>query len=373
MAEQPRGGGSANQGPGGEGARFVHDIVKDPAHVPDVMRLYGYLGASSEAHHERLYLTPDLSSYVEVPTEAILHRMAMPPEQDPHGGTVLWVRQGAALQQKTSAAATALAHYFAGAMQAAAAAGPAPGAAQPLPVETVAPALCVPSQVCSLPLAVCGHTVVGCPPPSPPVVCVHSPPVICAHSPPIACLHTIPAVCHVSVPVVCQVSPPAVCNVSRLPVCHPTLPVDCPPRSPEILCTIPGHICPLPQAAAQVAGQPAVEAATLVAGCATLPAICHLTLVHGCPTTLPAVCQHSVVIACPPPTPPVVCQHSPFIACHPTLIGCPPRTIPAVCFHSVIAVCVNTVAGCQQLTFQCPLPGGSLACGVGPVAGGGVF
>ncbi|HVB68853.1 MAG TPA: hypothetical protein VNE67_13465, partial [Acetobacteraceae bacterium] len=80
MAEQPRGSGSSPQGPdsGAEGARFIHDIVKDPAHVPDVMRLCGYVGASSEAHHERLYLTPDLSSYVEIPTDAILHRMAMP-------------------------------------------------------------------------------------------------------------------------------------------------------------------------------------------------------------------------------------------------------------------------------------------------------
>ena len=38
------------------------------------MLLTGYLGASSEEGHERLYLSPDLSNYVEIPEAAILHR-----------------------------------------------------------------------------------------------------------------------------------------------------------------------------------------------------------------------------------------------------------------------------------------------------------
>ena len=66
----------------GSGADFVSSIVTDPKSVPDVMRLYGYLGASSEEGHERLYLNPDLTNYVEVPTQAILHRMTVPAEQE---------------------------------------------------------------------------------------------------------------------------------------------------------------------------------------------------------------------------------------------------------------------------------------------------
>jgi hypothetical protein len=61
------------------GADFVNQIVTDPKSVPGVMRLYGHPGASSEEAHERLYLSPDLTNYV------ILHRMAIPAEQDPHG------------------------------------------------------------------------------------------------------------------------------------------------------------------------------------------------------------------------------------------------------------------------------------------------
>jgi hypothetical protein len=107
-------------------AEFVRAIVTDPRNVPDVMRLYGYLGASSEENHDRLYLNPDLSTYVEVPRAAVLHRMAVPTEQDPNGAVVLWVRQDAALIYKMAPAAQALANYFAGAIAGAAAAGPVP-------------------------------------------------------------------------------------------------------------------------------------------------------------------------------------------------------------------------------------------------------
>jgi hypothetical protein len=78
-------------------AEFVRRIVTDPRNVPDVMRLYGYLGASSEENHDRLYLNADLSQYVEVPRNTILHRMAVPTEQDPNGAVVLWVRRDATL------------------------------------------------------------------------------------------------------------------------------------------------------------------------------------------------------------------------------------------------------------------------------------
>src|SRR5262245_31904435 len=116
---------------GGSSADFVSSIVKDPKNVPDVMRLFGYPGTSSEEGHERLYLNPDLTNYVEVPTQAILHRMT---DQDPHGAVCWWVKKDAALIYKMAPAAQGLAHYFAGAIQAGmadAAAAQAAGAAHP--------------------------------------------------------------------------------------------------------------------------------------------------------------------------------------------------------------------------------------------------
>lgn len=107
------------------GADFVQRIVADPKNVPDVMLLYGYSGASHEKGYERHYLHPDLQHYVEVPASAILHRMAVPKDQDPYGATMLWVRRDAALKYKMGPGAQALANYFTGAIAGAAAAGPA--------------------------------------------------------------------------------------------------------------------------------------------------------------------------------------------------------------------------------------------------------
>jgi len=143
-------------------AAFVRKIVSDPKTVPDVMLLYGYLGASSEEDHERLYLSPDLTNYVEVPTSAILHQMAASKEQDPCEGVTLWVKKDAALVYKMAPAAEALAHYFAGAIAGGAAAGP-----QPVPLDapymggqTLHPHIC--TVQCNTRYPYCGTVTPGC-------------------------------------------------------------------------------------------------------------------------------------------------------------------------------------------------------------------
>jgi hypothetical protein len=160
-----------------EEAEFVRRIVTDPRNVPDVMRLYGYLGASSEENHDRLYLNPDLSQYVEVPRNAILHRMEVPREQDSNGAVVLWVRRDAALVYKSAPAAQALANYFAGAI-----AGAAAGATEAAATRfTVGPCLAP-----TLLLAQCTWaclTLPDCPTVVPPASCVP------------ACLTHIPGQC----------------------------------------------------------------------------------------------------------------------------------------------------------------------------------
>ena len=108
MAQAPR------QSDGG--ADFIRQIVSDPKNVPDVMMLTGYLGDLSEEGHERLYLSRDLTNYVEIPKAAILHQAPLPKEQDAYGGVTVWVKKDAALQYKMAPAAQALANYFAGAI-----------------------------------------------------------------------------------------------------------------------------------------------------------------------------------------------------------------------------------------------------------------
>ena len=137
----------APQSPGGND-NFIRHIVTDPKNVPDVMMLNGYLGASSEEAHERLYLSPDLTNYVEIPRAAILHQAPLPKEQDAHGGVTVWVKKDAALQYKMAPAAQALANYFAGAIQAGAQGAPGGAGAAAGPHVTI---------------GVCGHATQHCP------------------------------------------------------------------------------------------------------------------------------------------------------------------------------------------------------------------
>ena len=76
-------------------AGFVDQIVKDPNNPPDALLLQGYLGASSEEDHIRLYLDPQLSDYVEIPQDAVLHTVDLPPEQSPLGGSYVWINRDA--------------------------------------------------------------------------------------------------------------------------------------------------------------------------------------------------------------------------------------------------------------------------------------
>lgn len=155
MAQPPR--------PAANGDNFVRHVVPDPKNVPDVMLLYGYLGASSEEANERLYLSPDLSNYVEVPTASILHRAQSAAEQDSLGGVTLWVRKDAALKYKMAPAAEAaqqaLAAYFTGAIQAGAGGAAAAPIHPTIPLPLCRP-LCPPPTLvymCRAPTAGCTH------------------------------------------------------------------------------------------------------------------------------------------------------------------------------------------------------------------------
>jgi hypothetical protein len=320
------------------GADFVKNIVKDPANVPDVTRLYGYAGASSEPGHERLYLNPDLSSYVEIPSDAILHRAAVPTTQDPRGAEELWVRQGADIKQKAAPGANALAHYFAGALAGGAAPQPQ-GISLPVICQTAVPA-CHPTVVgCPPPPTIACTTPIGCGPPPPTPLCTHPPQ--CYTPPPTpACTH----------PPLCLPQTPA-CVTHNTPCLHTPL-VACPPP-PAQLCTHPPQCIPQTQ----------------------------LCQTHNTP------CLHTPLVACPPPTPACVTHNTP---CVHTVAACPvtvnviacPATTNVQCHVTLPAACqIITHAACPVQSFPaCPPPGGSIACGSiacgvtagcgGPVGGG---
>lgn len=78
------------------GADFVAKIVKDPKNPPATLMLTGFLGASSEDKHTRLYFDPHLSRYVEIPNDAILHRQDAASDNG-LGAAHVWIQRDAQL------------------------------------------------------------------------------------------------------------------------------------------------------------------------------------------------------------------------------------------------------------------------------------
>jgi len=74
---------------------FVSRIVSDPNNPPDALLLTGYLGKSSEQGYIRLYLDEELSDYVEIPEDAILHTQELLQDDSPLGGSYLWIQRNA--------------------------------------------------------------------------------------------------------------------------------------------------------------------------------------------------------------------------------------------------------------------------------------
>jgi hypothetical protein len=83
---------------------LIERLVPDPATLPDVIMVVGFLGKSNRAGHVRLYLTPLLNEYLEISENDVLHRQAAPPELNPLGGTLAWVRREANLLHTRTAA-----------------------------------------------------------------------------------------------------------------------------------------------------------------------------------------------------------------------------------------------------------------------------
>src|SRR5689334_14808375 len=71
---------------------LVDRLMPDPSQQQPLTILSGFLGRSPQAGHWRLYLTPTLDEYVEIPEEDIVHSQPLGQEQSALGGTMVWVR-----------------------------------------------------------------------------------------------------------------------------------------------------------------------------------------------------------------------------------------------------------------------------------------
>lgn len=98
-------------------AQFVAQIVTDPAQVPDVIFLTGFLGASSEVGHMRLYTDPAFTEYFEIPEDAILHKVQQPLSSDPLETARVWIKREARLVHKRTNAPDVRSDFFCGPIQ----------------------------------------------------------------------------------------------------------------------------------------------------------------------------------------------------------------------------------------------------------------
>ena len=102
MTEQQEPEKSQSQGQNGYGELQPDDIIQyiipDPTVMPDVRMLAGFLGQSPRKGYWRLYLTLELNEYVEFSAEDCLHSQPLRTEQNPLGGTIVWIKRDAKLQ-----------------------------------------------------------------------------------------------------------------------------------------------------------------------------------------------------------------------------------------------------------------------------------
>lgn len=87
-------------------ADFIDRVVGDAKNPPETRMLTGWFGDSGEEGYRRLYADAELSSYVDIPDDAILYSEPLRDTQ-PSGCVMVWIKRDAALKPGGSAASRA--------------------------------------------------------------------------------------------------------------------------------------------------------------------------------------------------------------------------------------------------------------------------
>jgi len=127
MADQKKPSNPDERGAGGREERkqdgVVEKLVPEPTNVPDVRMLVGLIGKSGRTGFGRLYLTPELNSYVEFREEDVVHSQSLAPAENPLGGTAVWVKRDATLTHTSTVSRSAETEFLTGEITAALMAG----------------------------------------------------------------------------------------------------------------------------------------------------------------------------------------------------------------------------------------------------------
>ena len=319
-------------------ADFVSKIVKDPNAPPNTLLLQGYLGDSSDEGHVRLYLDPQLSDYVEIPENAILHTQEIP--NATLGETYVWIEQDAELTHGKAGPQRLKASFLEGRIQQAFLGGATATAAAAPGIAQTGPAVGLPfsswGPVCQSRLIIQCHT--------------HAP-MLCPVSVPVYQCHPSVATPCVPQTLTCQsVLTPC---ISHNVICPTQNPVQCPPASGGVGC---GPVGPGPE---QFTAAAAVPPPTIS------PQLCP-SAIDACPSRL-APCPTGDFVPCPS-VPVFQCPSRIIVQCPSAVDACPSRLCPSVpvlqCPSRIIVQCPSAqpqtcptgdFAPCPSVpVFQCP-------------------
>ncbi len=282
-------------------ADWVARVARDPAQPPQATLLSGYLADSSRDGHARLYLDAELSSYVDIPVDDLLHGQRLPADQSPLGEAVVWVRRSAKLVQGSDVQRAS--SWFEGPITreqySTAAAGTL---GLPVSIPACGPLQTVPPQ--------CPFPTIG---PSCPTATPCGP-------------WTLPPICP-------PLTLPPQCFHTLLPQCPPlTIPPRCPPLTPA---------CP------RTPVRPCVTHTLIGPGCNIK------SVLTVCPTQ-PALCTVHTVLNCPPRT--AICPVTPN--CPNSAFACPSQLAVCVTPNCPVQTAICT-AVCPSAVDACPsAPGG---------------
>jgi hypothetical protein len=93
---------------------FVAKVVPDPTKPGETLLLTGFLGASPEPRHTRIYWDASLSSYADINSTDIIHTEPLPKGQSPLGGAYVWVKRSAEVTIGSAGSPTAKGKFFEG-------------------------------------------------------------------------------------------------------------------------------------------------------------------------------------------------------------------------------------------------------------------
>ncbi len=337
---------------------FVAKIVTDPKQVPDALLLRGFMGASSEDKHTRLYFDAQLSSYVEIPDDGILYTQDLSTETSPLGGSYVWINKDAVLVYGKASAERTRAKFLEG----------------PIVNDYMRAAAQFPQE------GGIDNTVAFCPQTFADLQCGFT-----TNS--LAC--TV-----VEIPTQQQYCPTQ-WHCPPTTLCPPThwhCPSQHPHLCPSIVAVCRTQICEIGQAGVAQAQQQARPLGNTFVPCHTVVPVCNFTFSGTiCPTHTPACNQPSVHQICVTHTP--VCNYTVAGAICPTHTpACNQPSVHQICVTHT-PVCHYTIAGaichthnnplchavtvtpdCNIPTGNCPSLAGcpSIACGFGGGFGGGI-